>query len=382
MKLSKTLKKVMIGTAGACLALSLFSLPLTLTNSNSYAASEDLSFNNSLNVLSVTAYNSNNEIITSTSGSVNIGENTYNLSIQKWEDLAYFKIHAEPVIGEASAYEYRYGVVYTQSEIVDGSLDLKTDHVYVKNICGTSVATLAEIPDIYFYIAGSSTLEDQTSVYRANEIFGTDELSYTDINDKNKIEILGNWGFYQFNFNCTAGATSYISSSNLLEVKPTDANEIVAPLTFAYKTVSSKYSIDNAYYCKIICTKENESDSWRYAFVDRSKLIWNVSGQASNGHNYTLLEKDIREGDKSTSSIYKTYDNSGFDFLLDWNIAGTWDINCKVESTNKVSESQTLKNVKVFNSNIVIIIVVVCVAIAAGVLTFILVRNKKKEKIW
>jgi len=385
MKFSKTLKKIIFGTVGTCIAAALFVTPLTISNTNVFADSTDPIFSADDAKLSVVAYDKNGNTLSGIAGTATANEVSYNTIQQNWEDLSYFKIsYDKSELPEETQFSYSYGVTFSQVNVIGGKIDLKTDHTYIKTITTKTAESKNKINDIYFYVSGDINTTGEQN-FQANTVLGTDDMSYSDINGRNKINIYGSWGVYQFSFtynSLSSSETPTTKSSKLVEVVPTDATTISAPLTFSYKEKSSKYSISSAYYCKINCTAEEGSDSWRYAYVDRSKLIWKVEGTSAKGDNYVLLPSDIPTNDRTTKSILNAYDNSGFDFLLDFDIAGTWEVTCSATNTTKVSEELTFSTVKVYSSVTIIIIVIVCVLVAAGVLTFILVRSKKKEKIW
>ena len=383
MKKTKSLKKILLGTLMGGVALSALSIPVMIGSYSDPLSAATFS-NASSTDLTITVYDRSGIAIdpASDDSSITVGSQTYTLNGYNWEDVSYFSIKYNNVSSIPSGfdqYKYSFTATYSQESSNGTSIDLKTDRAVINTILSTSATSKDDIKDTIKFYIDDTNMSGQYS-YSSTQIIGNDSIigeQYL----KN-----GEWGLYQFSFAWEAGTNNGSTSSNIIELKPTDVSSISSPLQIETRIISSQFSIDNAYLFNIKMTNQDGSDSYRYNYIDRRKLVWDVTGTSHNGTKYRLLASDIPTEDTTTLAIYETYDNTGLSFKLDFDIGGTWSVTCKaVASTpedTKMSAPVEVTNVNLISQNVIIYIVVGIVVLAIAALITIITITKRKERIW
>ena len=370
-KRSKSLLCVLLGAGFALsLGLSFGSFP----NISAKADSQTL-FTSSEASVQVNMFDKNNTKINSTKGIVKVQDQDYNYYKANWADLNYFQISIpSPMENLVDVNSYSLSVKWIPEEISasGATVDFKVDRLCSGLIASGSFnnENTATIKSPFnFFIDGLGGVTD----YSANNIL-KDKNDTTDSYIKN-----GGWGIYQFIF--TINTTTY--SSSLFEVKPTDVLSIPedADITIQANETRSEYLIDNAYE---IFFKNADSP---FNFVKRDLIKWYVSGQSSEGKPYVLLPSHKTNENESSLLTDESNDYIGTEMKFDFNIAGSWKVNCQVinpadNTVVRTSNTISFSTVKVIPASTIIWIIVGAVAGAAIILTVIIVVAKKKEKIW
>lgn len=372
--MKKQSKRLLCGLLGASFALSL-GVSLSALPAATVKADSSALFANSTPSVQVEMYDKNNGKITPTEGIVKVQEQDYNYYKANWSELNYFKVNLpSPIENLVDENNYTLTVKWIPEEISGSgaTVDFKVDRLCSGQIASGTFnnenTTTVNAP-FNFFIDG---LGGATG-YSANNII-KDKNDSTDSYIKN-----GGWGIYQFIF--TINTTTY--NSDLYEVKPTDVASIPsdADITIQAKETRSEYLIDNAYD---ISFKNADSP---YNYVKRDLIKWYVSGQSAEGKSYVLLPSHkLNEKDNSLLTD-DSNEYVGQRFKFDFNIAGTWKVNCQVinpadNTVVRSSNTVSFSTVKVIPSSTIIWVIIGAVAGAAIILTIIIVLAKKKEKVW
>ena len=366
----KKFKQLFCGLIGTSLAVTL-GLSLTSLTSITSSADEAPSFYSSSSSISVQMFNRDNVELSSTKGSIQLNEQTYNYYSSNWSELAYFKISLPAdLTGIVSENSYELSVKWIPEEISGPIVDFEVDRLCTGTISSEVFSSVDEIKSPFtFYI---DSLGGATGISASNII--KDKDGETKTYNKN-----GGWGIYQFIL--TVNTQKY--NSDLFQVKPTSLDSIGADETLQIQEsiIRSEYLINNAYY---ITLKDSNNP---YNFIKRNLIQWYVEGESSDGQSYVLLPSH-KKNDKTQSLL--TDDSSeyvGTSMKFDFDIAGSWNVYCQIIDTNNAENNRTSNKVEfstiaVIPSSTIIWFIVGGIVVAGIILTIIIVIAKKKEKIW
>ena len=361
---SKTILPILCGTL---LATTGFCFSATSSQADTIV----MFTNASSSYISVVAYDNNGEELnlTSTQKNVSVNGDYFGCQSVDWKDIRYFEINfnGSYSLEFADTYNYQYSVIWNPTEVQeDNSVDFINDRIEQLDFYSQSTTSTTNILNsVRFYIA--DTLDVPSNSFVATQ------------NLKNAQKKTGKWGIYQFVFTCNGNTFT----TNLFEVKATNPNELnqLLPVTIRESITRSKYSINNAY---VLSLDKND-----YYYVNHEKLVWKIKGVSSEGEKYVLLPEDITADEiGKTKSIIadNSFDRTGTSFTFDFEIAGDWEITCEVKNseneTIKTSNSIHVSTVKVVESYVYILVIAGAVVVAGILLAIIIIRSKKKERIW
>lgn len=252
--------------------------------------------------------------------------------------------------------------------------------IYTMNITVEFVPAYLDAND--FYVEETVTLQNiETQVSYDYTTFDSYEL---DID--NGISGLDNgiqkeikeWGIYKF----TIDINDAEISSFYYCIEPTMA--IVNTPKIEYRTIPSDNSLHDSFEFYL----ENYEE---YRYIDKSRLVWYVMGEGTDGIKYALVDDDLSREDFSECSegLYSALDyaRTGLTFIFNDNeVSGDWTVWCEYtahgESEASGSNRVAVSTGSAFDYMIVIYIVAGVAAFAILVVVAIAIIRSKKDKVW
>lgn len=252
--------------------------------------------------------------------------------------------------------------------------------IYTMNITVEFVPAYLDAND--FYVEETVTLQNiETQVSYDYTTFDSYEL---DIDngisglDNGVQKEIKEWGIYKF----TIDINDAEISSFYYCIEPTMA--IVNTPKIEYRTIPSDNSLHDSFEFYL----ENYEE---YRYIDKSRLVWYVMGEGTDGIKYALVDDDLSREDFSECSegLYSALDyaRTGLTFIFNDNeVSGDWTVWCEYtahgESEASGSNRVAVSTGSAFDYMIVIYIVAGVAAFAILVVVTIAIIRSKKDKVW
>ena len=296
-------------------------------------------------------------------GSVTNGSSVFYNEMQgwrfDWQRIRYFRVTYSqgttvPTPDDEGNYTYSISVQYLNAYISDNA---DFDHASVQS----KVLVADEVTK------DLSTISYDFSV----ELTDPDTLTGPNI-DHNKW--LG-WGIYRFVIDISGTGESY---SDYYGLEPTVITQ--AP-TIDYEVTPSDNDLTNAYNF-FLTGNENIN------YIDESTIKWYVRGEASDGTLYVLTEEDIGLWEGYNTAMFDALESrTGKNFHFDSKTGGKWEVFCELTPHNSTPNPMRSNQIEVttgrnINPTSIVWFLVGGGVVLLGIIIFIIVYTKKKEKVW
>ena len=197
----------------------------------------------------------------------------------------------------------------------------------------------------------------------------------TAIDTTGKQVSFGDWGIYRFIMNINDGNDVYsdffiIEPEKEIYYKPNiDYREEAPELQYSTYT----FSLTNA-------------DEFQY--IDTTKLVWYVTGQAQGGIKYVLTNDDLASFPEYEHALYPSWDRTGYSFSFNDNgHHGEWTVWCEYKYFQSESEAAVSNKITLITSAAVtfstLIWVIAGLMLASIIITILICIFKiKREKVY
>ena len=278
--------------------------------------------------------------------------------LYNWQKIRLFRITysqgaTAPLPDDDGNYTYSISVQYLNAYISDDA-DFDNASVQSKVLVADSVTN-----DL-------STISYDFSV----ELTNFDALTGPNIDHENWL----GWGIYRFVIDINGTGESY---SDYFGLEPFVLSQ--AP-SIDYTVVPSENDLTNAYNF-FLTGNENIN------YIDESTIKWYVRGEANDGTLYVLTQEDIGLFEGYNTSMFDAIERYGKNFHFDSTVGGRWEVFCELTPRNptldpmrsNISEVTTGRSI---NPTSIVWFLVGGGVVLLGIIIFVIVYTKKKEKVW
>lgn len=218
-------------------------------------------------------------------------------------------------------------------------------------------------------------------------VFYLDPASANVSEDVAKLHGIG-WGIYKFNVAFTPEGGSVPTdtwTSDYFIISPAVMPNESQP-EVKKTNVSSRWSVmQNAFYFELVPKPNNVN----YKYCDQSLIKWYMYGEAVDGSKYVLTESDRVDQYSTYKGMFTDIDTTreGYTFKFDTDISGTWYVYCIITSRDGETQIARSEAIRVstgtkINTNTLIWILVAAGVVLLGLIVFIIIYTKKREKVW
>lgn len=321
--------------------------------------------------LSYTAKSRKDETLSASSNGLYLGE-SYNQFSYGDINKVILSFNNNNEVEAADSYGYRIDVDFAQKYINDETFNAPDGHYHIEGVASGTVTELNQISKAFYFDVHEDDKAVANPTLKSHKDYGI------------------GWGIYKFTINIgrnvgsQTGELYYNVSTTYIYVAPTTPN---AAAQNDPKIISSQSGLQNAYEFSL-------SDP-NFKYADQSLIVWYVKGESIDGKKYVLTNSDKGATNDNELLNFRDYDNALFDsinrtgytFTFDPNVGGNWEVYCVVyqvdhTTTRLISNVTTVTTGVKIEASILIWILIAVGVVLLALIIFIIIRTKKKEKVW
>ncbi len=280
----------------------------------------------------------------------------------EWKDVEKFVFRVDPTSYSPTADENNAYTTHITIEFLKGYKETPIfNQAALKTIEDYDLFSRTSVGD-YYGITSSSP-----------ELYLDEGIDATAKNGE-QVNISG-WGIYRFILQINSGKYVY---SDFFIIEPVKE-------TYQQPTIVYEEQAPNLEYLSYVFSLSNADD---FKYIDTSRLIWYVTGQAQGGIKYVLTNEDRNNFPEYERALFPSKDRTGFTFTFDdQGNHGEWNVWCEYQyfqSEAEPAKSNIITLVTTESNDLKIFIwVIVSIVVVSIVATIAICLFKiKREKVY